>query len=196
MTLANIVTFSRLFISPIFLFIYLKYEYLGLSFQNMPIVLLFLWLVLEFSDFADGYIARKYGQVTDLGKLLDPMADSISRITIFLTFTVGIVQLPMILVFIFLYRDFVVSTLRTVCALRGFTLAARWTGKVKAAMQASATACIIILLIFYVRGYIRIETLRQWTVFAVGMAFAFSVFFLLDYFYANRYYLKKLLKTK
>ena len=193
MTIANIITFSRLLISPIFLMVYLKYESLGLSLKSMPIVLLLLSALLEFSDFADGYLARKYSQVTDLGKLLDPMADSIARITIFLTFTAGIVQLPMILVFIFLYRDSVVSTLRTICALRGYTLAARRSGKIKAVLQASATACIILLLIPYAWGKIELDTLRLWSTVAVSIACIYAVFSLVDYFLANRYYIKKML---
>ena len=53
------------------------------------------------------------------------MANNIYRISVFLTFTQPPINLPLLIVFIFLYRDSVISTLRTICALRGFALAAR-----------------------------------------------------------------------
>ena len=147
MSIANYFTFIRIFISPIFLFVYLEYEQLNFSLVTLPYILLFLFGISELSDAFDGYIARKYNEVTDLGKILDPMADSIYRISVFLTFTLPPIKLPMILIFIILYRDSVVSTLRTICALKGFALAARPSGKIKAVIQAIAAFTTIVLLI-------------------------------------------------
>ncbi len=80
------------------------------------------------------------------------MADSIARITSFLAFVQPPVNLSISLVFVFLYRDSVVSTLRTVCALRGYALAARFSGKVKAVIQAIAALLILILMILLLLG--------------------------------------------
>jgi len=129
MSIANYLTFFRIFISPVFLLVYIVHAKLGISNVVLPYVLLFLLGVSELSDAFDGFLARKFHQVTDLGKLLDPMADSIYRISVFLTFTQPPVNLPLLIVFIFLYRDSVISTLRTICALRGFALAAARRGK-------------------------------------------------------------------
>ena len=96
----------------------------GINELLLPYVLLFLLGVFELSDAFDGYIARKYNQVSDFGKIFDPMADSIARISVLLTFTQPPVNLPLPLIFVFLYRDSVISTLRTICALKGFALAA------------------------------------------------------------------------
>ena len=139
----------RIFISPIFLLIYLKHDALHIDQHALPYVLLTLFAISEFSDAFDGYIARKYNLVTDLGKILDPMADSIYRISVFLTFTLPPVNLPMVIVFIFLYRDAVTSTLRTICALKGIALAARPSWNSKAVIQALAAFASIILLIPY-----------------------------------------------
>ena len=76
MSLANYFTLFRVFVSPIFLLVYMAHNELGISPALLPYVLLFLLGLSEFSDALDGYVARKYNAVTDFGKILDPMADS------------------------------------------------------------------------------------------------------------------------
>lgn len=196
MSIANYFTFIRIFISPIFLFVYLGYESLNLSLMTLPYVLLFLLGVSELSDAFDGYFARKYNEVTDLGKILDPMADSIYRISVFLTFTLPPIQLPMILVFVLLYRDSVVSTLRTICALKGFALAARPSGKLKAGIQAFAAFVIILLLIPYSMGKMPQSTLQMASTLIATIAGLYTLFSGVDYIYANRLYIKRLLTSK
>ena len=66
------------------MFIYLEHDLIGVSMIVLPYILLFLLGVSELSDAFDGYVARRMHQVTDLGKILDPMADSIYRISVFL----------------------------------------------------------------------------------------------------------------
>lgn len=196
MTIANYLTFLRIFISPIFLLVYLEYEFLNINTTMVPYVLLFLLGVSEISDACDGYLARKYNQVTDLGKILDPMADSMYRLSVFLTFTLPPVQLPMVLIFIFLYRDSVISTLRTICALKGFALAARPSGKLKAAIQALSGFVIILLLIPYSQGNLSAETLHITSTIIVSIAALYTLFSGIDYIHANRFYIWKLLSMK
>lgn len=193
MTLANYITFIRIFISPIFLLVYLEHDYLGISNLVLPYLLIFLLGVSELSDAFDGYFARKYGEVTDLGKILDPMADSIARISVFLTFTLDPVRLPMLLVFIFLYRDSVVSTLRTICALKGLALAARMSGKIKAVVQGIAAFVVLILMILQSSGTITLQQLQSISMWVVTLAAIYTLFSGVDYIYANRNYIRKVL---
>lgn len=193
MSIAHYFTFIRIFISPIFLFIYLEHDQLGISARILPYVLLFLLGVSELSDAFDGYLARKYNQVTDLGKILDPMADSISRISVFLTFTLDPVRLPMLLVFVFIYRDSVISTLRTICALKGFALAARPSGKIKAVIQAIAAFIILLLMIPHSLGLLSTDHLRQYSALVVTVAAAYTVYSGMDYLHANYIYVKRIL---
>jgi CDP-diacylglycerol---glycerol-3-phosphate 3-phosphatidyltransferase len=193
LSIANYFTFARILIAPLFLLFYLEHQTLGISDQTMPYILLFLLGISELSDACDGYLARKYNQVTDLGKVLDPMADSIARISVFLTFTLEPVKLPMILVFIFLYRDSVVSTLRTICALKGFALAARLSGKIKAVVQAIAAFILILLMIPYSLGLLSQETLHQTGTIIVGTAAVYTIFSGVDYIYSNWHYIAKFL---
>ena len=193
MSVANYFTFIRIFISPIFLLVYLLHDDLGITSQMLPYMLFFLLGVSELSDAFDGYFARKYNQVTDLGKILDPMADSIARISVFLTFTLEPVSLPMLLVFTFLYRDSVISTLRTICALKGFALAARPSGKIKAVIQAIAAFIILLLMIPHSLGKISTETLHLMGTLVVSAAAVYTIYSGVDYIYANRIYIRRLL---
>lgn len=193
LTVINTLTLLRIFISPIFLLIYLEHESLGISTIALPYVLLLLLFALELTDALDGYLARKWGQVTDLGKVLDPMADSISRISLFLTFTQPPVALPLFVVFIFIYRDSIISTLRTVCALRGMALAARPSGKFKAVVQGLSTACITICLIPHSLGKMSTVELQQ-TAFLISLVAAtFSLYAGIEYLFANFSFVKKAL---
>ena len=103
MTLATYVTLFRLLLGPIFFFLYSKSALLGIDPRNVPVVLIVVLFFSESSDAIDGYLARRFNAVTDLGKILDPMADSVSRTSVFLTFTQEPVCLPIPLVFVFFY---------------------------------------------------------------------------------------------
>ena len=193
MSIAHYFTFIRIFISPIFLLLYISHDYVGISSTLLPYILIFLLAVSELSDAFDGYLARKYNQVTDLGKILDPMADSISRLSVFLTFTQQPVNLPMPLIFLFLYRDSVVSTLRTICALKGFALAARTSGKVKAGIQAVAAFIILGMMIPHSVGALSTYSLQLWSAWIATVAAIYTVYSGFDYIYANREFVARLL---
>lgn len=193
MSIAHYFTFIRIFISPIFLLVYILHDYVGISSTLLPYILIFLLAVSELSDAFDGYLARKYNQVTDLGKILDPMADSISRLSVFLTFTQQPVNLPMPLIFLFLYRDSVVSTLRTICALKGFALAARTSGKLKAGVQALAAFIILGLMIPHSVGMLSTYSLQLWSAWIAAIAAIYTVYSGFDYIYANREFVARLL---
>ncbi|MEI8365307.1 MAG: CDP-diacylglycerol--glycerol-3-phosphate 3-phosphatidyltransferase [Parachlamydiaceae bacterium] len=193
MGIANYLTFVRVFIAPIFLITYMEHDFLGISTTLLPYALLFLLGISELSDIFDGYLARKYNQVTDFGKVLDPMADSIVRTAVFLTFTLQPVNLPILLIFVFLYRDSVISTLRTVCALKGFALAARRSGKIKAVIQAIAAFIVLFLMIPHSLGHLSATTLHTASTAVVSIAAAYTVYSGIEYVCANWSYISKLL---
>ncbi len=178
------------------MFLYLEHDLLGISLAVLPYILLVLLGISELSDAFDGYVARKFHQVTDLGKILDPMADSIYRISVFLTFTQPPVNLPLLIVFIFLYRDSVISTLRTICALRGFALAARSSGKIKAVIQAGCLFVILLLMIPYTMGYLSYGVLHGISIGAVSLAALYALYSGVEYIWANRTYVLRLLFDK
>lgn len=193
MNLALFLTLGRILLSPIFLIIYVYHAQLGISMMTLPFILIGLVALAELTDLFDGLAARKRNQVTELGKLLDPMADSIFRLSVFLALTQGPVKLPLWLVLIFFYRDSLISLLRTVCALRGYALAARMSGKVKAVIQGVAALVILILMIPYAFGLLHLTLFRDISFYIVLGAVAYSVFSGIEYLKANQSYIKKAL---
>ncbi|KTF28886.1 CDP-alcohol phosphatidyltransferase family protein [Chlamydia pecorum] len=169
--------------------LYLKGLWFGISQVVLPYVLLSLLIVSELTDAVDGYVARKFSQVTDLGKLLDPMADGIYRTSLYLTFTQPPVNLPLILVFIFLARDSVISTLRTVCAFRGVVVAARTSGKIKAILQAISFFLIIFAMIPRSLGALSDNGLELFASIVVSIVAIYSVGSGVEYFWINKNFL-------
>lgn len=193
MNLPLYLTLSRVLLGPLFIAVYSYYQEMGIPFCWLPFCLIFLAVISELSDLFDGFFARRHNKVTELGKVLDPMADSIFRLSVFLAFTQGFVQIPLLLVVVFFYRDSIISTLRTVCALKGFTLAARRSGKIKAVVLAVVMFFILILMIPYSMGLITLDTLRTLSFWSILLAAIYAVYTGYEYIYANRSYIKKIL---
>lgn len=193
MGLPLILTLLRILLGPTFVILYLYYDQVGITLLSLPYALLCLTLLSELSDVFDGLLARRYNKVTELGKLLDPMADSIFRLSVFLAFTQGIIHLPLLLVCIFFYRDIVISTLRALCGLRGFALAARLSGKIKAVVQAVVIFFILLMLIPYSLGYLELHLLRKLSVYSVSIGVIYTLYSGCEYVIANRSYIQKAL---
>lgn len=128
MNLPNQLTTLRILLTPVFAYVFFceglwaKLGALALS------------LTCELTDLLDGIIARRRNLITDFGKLVDPLADSISRFTFTLCLVLGgWGQLWMLLVLF--YRDSFVATLRMFSAANNIVLAARTSGKLKAIFQ-------------------------------------------------------------
>lgn len=169
----------------------MSFESLGISLVQLPFILLFLLILCELSDIFDGVMARRSNQVTELGKILDPMADSVVRISILLSFTQSMVAVPLLLVFVFILRDAVISMLRTICALRGKALAARFSGKLKAVLQAVSIFLIVILMIPYSRGLISLETLQTASFWIVAITAVYTVGSGIEYIWVTRSYIRQ-----
>jgi CDP-diacylglycerol--glycerol-3-phosphate 3-phosphatidyltransferase len=134
-------TSIRIILSPIFVGFFL------VDSAWAPTLCLVIVLFMELSDLADGFAARRRQQVTTFGKLLDPYADSIYRLTAYICFlSRGIV--PLIPVVVLFYRDSTISLTRILCGRSGITLGARMTGKIKAWFQALGIVIILVLAAF------------------------------------------------
>jgi CDP-diacylglycerol--glycerol-3-phosphate 3-phosphatidyltransferase len=195
LNIANIFTFFRILISPIFPVLYFQHEALGIPFHAVPYIMLGLLIVCECSDLFDGMLARRLNEVTDLGKILDPVADTVTHMTLFITFSQGVVALPLAFVFVFLYRELFIGALRTLCALRGVALAARFSGKVKAVLQAFVCCAILFLMIVYSEGLISISMFREAVFYLVGAAALYTVASVADYIYANKSYIQRAIRS-
>jgi len=180
--LPNILTMARLALAPVFVFFFT---------QGSPesrwgyAAALAVALVSEFTDFFDGIIARRTGQVTDFGKFVDPLADSVSRFTVFLCLVYLYPSLIWAVAILF-WRDSLVSTLRIMGATKGIIISARWSGKIKAWVQAIAAITILILLVWpnlFGLGQENIEIVAQ---ILMGITAVYTTYSLVDYLWGNR----------
>lgn len=146
MNLPTKITVFRIVLAPLFFVVYFIPEWMDGRFAAETIYLLIpLMIVMEFSDVLDGHIARKRNLVTDLGKILDPFSDVMSRITFFFCFTAtGLMPLPFFL--IILYRELGITFLRMYMMGRGTAMAASIWGKMKAVTYTLAAAAGIVLV--------------------------------------------------
>ena len=129
MTTASKITLIRVAFIPVFMvFMYLSGGIPG----PWLWAALALFIIASLTDYVDGYIARKYNQVTDFGKFLDPLADKLLVIAAMAILTEwGI--FPAWALMIVLTREFAVTGLRLVAVQKGTVIAAGWSGKVKTA---------------------------------------------------------------
>ncbi len=181
-----IITLSRIVLCPVFLVIYLFYQKMNIPLVVLPYILLVLVIILELTDIFDGIVARKRGLVTNLGKIIDPMADCIVRLSVLLTFTQGLIQLPMLLCLLFVFREIIISTLRTLCALNGHALAARLSGKLKAIFQATSIIFIILLMIPYSLGFLSLDLLQTISLWIISVNAVYTILSGIEYLYVHR----------
>lgn len=128
--LANALTLSRFALAPVFAAVF-GATVLWPSFAIAGITLLFvLFLVIELTDVLDGAVARRRDDVSDLGKILDPFADVVSKVTYF-TCLVSVGVVPLWFLLIVLYREFGIILIRMILYRDGTALAARRAGKIK-----------------------------------------------------------------
>lgn len=152
MTTANKITLTRIAMIPFFLYFasqpMLSGDYMrgGLNFPTNTVIALILFCVASFTDFLDGYVARKYNQVTDFGKFVDPLADKLLVSSALILFAEqGAIAGWMVCVI--LARELIITSLRVVAANKGRVLAATWTGKVKTCVQIGG---IILIYLYYI----------------------------------------------
>jgi CDP-diacylglycerol--glycerol-3-phosphate 3-phosphatidyltransferase len=142
MTLADRLTASRLVLAPIFFAVYRW----GGSFGPIPVVcaLVLLFASIEVSDLLDGMAARKQGTVGPFGKIFDPFADVVARMSYFVCFAFSGIM-PLWAFFLILYREFAMLFLRMVLSGRGIAMGARPGGKLKAVLYMLSGATSLIL---------------------------------------------------
>ena len=146
MNLPNKLSVLRLILIPVFA----AFFYLTAVPCNYVIATV-IFIVASCTDFLDGYIARKYHLVTNLGKFLDPIADKVLVSTALILVAGTIVLFPVvgvISVAVILARELIISGFRQVAAKTGFVMAADKIGKVKTTFQDVAIVALLLSLQF------------------------------------------------
>jgi len=131
MSLANALTGSRIVLSPVFLMVYFIPDWTGKFGFASAVTCWVLFVVMELTDLFDGMAARAANQVSDLGKIFDPFADVVSRLTYFLCFTRSGIM-PVVIFAVIMYRELIILFIRMLAIRKGFAMGARAGGKLKA----------------------------------------------------------------
>lgn len=190
MNLPNKITLSRIILIPIFMVFMLAPLPLGtiaLGNEDVPIAHIIgacIFIFAALTDWIDGYIARKYNLVTNMGKFLDPLADKLLVSAALISLVeLGLAAAWMVIVII--AREFAVTGLRLVAAGEGEVLAASQLGKIKTMVQMIALAALLFHDQPFASFGVPIGAIGLW------LAVFFTILSGWDYFYKNRNVLMK-----
>ncbi|MFH1361431.1 MAG: CDP-diacylglycerol--glycerol-3-phosphate 3-phosphatidyltransferase [bacterium] len=136
MTVANYVTFARIAFIPLIIW------FLAIGLNGLAAI---AFLLLSSSDAIDGYIARKFNQISEVGKFLDPLADKILVISVLIMLVSEGLADPLPII-ILTAREFMVQGIRIQAANSGKIIAASLVAKFKTVVQIVATAMLILQL--------------------------------------------------
>lgn len=188
MNIPNKISLIRIISIPVFAFFYLA-SFIPNGWGK--IIALILFAVTAVTDFVDGYIARKYNMVTDLGKFLDPIADKLHMSTGLLLVLADKTMLApygVIMAIIIIAREFIVSAFRIIAASKNVVLAADILGKIKANFQPFGIALFMFLAIHneapFLGGAELAITIIAYVV--MGIATLFTIISAINYLVKNK----------
>ncbi len=145
MNLPNILAFIRILIAPLMLWFLVDRDsaiFEGVDTSWLDYMAGLLFVLASVTDFFDGYIARKWNQITKLGGILDPLADKMLTLSAFL----GLMYIDRAspwAIYLILVREFFITGLRVVIASDGINVSASYIGKVKTVLQMFAIGFLI-----------------------------------------------------
>lgn len=184
MNLANRITVARIFLVPVIMFFLLvnldlppiRIEQFSITYNQIIAVLIFI--IAASTDSLDGYIARKHKLITNLGKLLDPLADKL-LVSAVLVSLVDMGKLDAWIAIVIISREFAVTGLRSICAAEGIVLAASKLGKWKTAAQITAIIALLINNFPFAFLNIPFDLIASW------VAAIITIYSGIDYFVKN-----------
>lgn len=145
MNLPNKLTIARIALAFVFIL------FLFLPGPGAKVAALAVFIAASLTDLLDGYIAKKRNQITDFGRLMDPIADKVLILSAFIAFVeMGLVPAWMVVTIIF--REAAVTGLRILALTKGRVIAADAGGKHKTVSQVAAVFFILLLIIFREAG--------------------------------------------
>ena len=147
MNIPNLLTILRIFFVPLLVAALVQQDWFTLHYQG--VVISSEWLALAIfwaaaaTDLLDGYLARRWRQITTIGTLLDPIADKL-LISAALISLVQVRAVAAWMVVLIVAREFAVSGLRSIAAAEGYTIKASDLGKTKMVSQVAAVSCLLL----------------------------------------------------
>jgi CDP-diacylglycerol---glycerol-3-phosphate 3-phosphatidyltransferase len=168
MNLANKLTLSRIGLTFVFMFF--------LFLQGFPakFLALLVFALATWTDFMDGFLAKKRNEISDFGKFMDPIADKVLVISAFLVF-VEMNLIPAWIVVIIVSREFIVTGLRLIALAKGEVIEAALVGKHKTVSQMVSIYVILIFIVFKEAGR---EVFKFWDA-KMELYFQETIFYLM-----------------
>src|SRR3954468_22460082 len=164
MNLPNTLTIARIFFVPLLVAVLVQERIIlhwnGAVITNDVVALIIFWAAAA-TDILDGFLARRWGQITTIGTLLDPIADKL-LISAALVSLVQVHATPAWMAIVIIGREFAVSGLRGIAAAEGYTIKASELGKTKMISQVVA----ISLVLMSVR-HPELSTIANWAMWCV-----------------------------
>ena len=177
MNLPNALTLLRIFFVPLLVAALvqqnLEISRNGVVWVTNEFLALIIFITAGLTDLLDGYLARRWGQITTVGTLLDPIADKL-LVSAALVALVEIHRVPAWMVILIIGREFAVSGLRSIAAAEGYTIQASELGKTK--MITQVVAISMIMLSIHWQELTRFAMLAMWGVVAFSMLSAIDYF--------------------
>jgi CDP-diacylglycerol--glycerol-3-phosphate 3-phosphatidyltransferase len=133
----NLITLTRILLIPVFVALFVTPD------PDRSIMAAVVFVTAAVSDLLDGYLARRSGQVTKLGKLLDPIADKLLVLSA-LILLLNIDRVSALVAILILAREVAVTGVRAIAASEGLIIQAETTGKYKMALQVIAIVLLIL----------------------------------------------------
>lgn len=189
MNVPNQITVSRILLIPVFLIIMLvpfdwgEISLLGATMPVTHFVGALLFIIAASTDWVDGYYARKYKLVTNMGKFLDPLADKL-LVSAALIVLVELGFAPSWIVILIISREFAVTGLRLLLVEGGEVVAANMLGKIKTWAQIVAISALLLHNIIFEMVSIPFADIALW------VALIFTVWSGWDYFAKNMHVFK------
>lgn len=184
MNLPNKITISRIFLIPLFLIV-LTFNFdwgeINIGNNELPVSQLvggLIFIIASITDWLDGYIARKYNLITNMGKFLDPLADKLLVSAAFIML-IELQIAPAWIIIVIISREFAITGFRLVASGEGVVLAASSMGKLKTVSQ--ILAVILLMLNNFPFSYTNIPV----DMIMLYIALIFTVWSGLDYFIKN-----------
>lgn len=190
MNIPNRITVSRILLIPIFIILLsIPWDWGTIQLHSWSIgvaqfIAALIFIIASLTDWIDGYYARKYNLVTNLGKFLDPLADKL-LVAAALILLIELGDAPAWVVIIIISREFAVTGLRLVAAGEGIVLAASPLGKIKTITQLIAIPALLLHNFPFAFINIRFDLIMLY------IALIFTAWSGLDYFIKNWHVMKE-----
>ncbi len=169
MNLPNLITLLRIFLIPVFILVFLTPT------EPRSLAAAVIFMVASLTDLMDGYLARRWGQITKLGKFLDPIADKFLVLAA-LILLVDFHRVSSWIAIVIIGRELAVTGLRAIASSSGIVIAADEAGKYKMAIQ---TISIVLLILGTKIGFI---SFHVWGTFLLWISMILAILSGVQYF--------------